>query len=119
MTANLQFDRALVGARLLWRHWTRHRSDERQEGFIQEFSPTGANVRISGSIFSEGDWMETGSVRVLEVLEVGYVQRMRREAEARRKAEEAKAKKGAAAPAEPAAAEAAPAKKRAKTRRAA
>lgn len=35
---------ALDGARIVWRHW---RSDEKQEGFVREFTADGRCVRIS------------------------------------------------------------------------
>jgi hypothetical protein len=81
MTTMLKFDFAMVGARVLWRHWMKDRSDERREGFVQEFSPSGLHVRISNDALPEhcGDWPEVSTIRVLEVLETCCVQRRRKE----------------------------------------
>lgn len=80
----LTFDVGMVGARVLWRHWIRDRGDGRKEGCIQEFSPTGAHVRITDAPLptAGGDWIDVDAVRILEVLELCYVQRMERAAAA-------------------------------------
>jgi hypothetical protein len=85
VTTTLQFDFAMIGARVLWRHWMKDRSDERREGFVQEFSPSGMHVRISKDALPEhcGEWQEVSTIRVLEVLETCCVQRLRKEADLR------------------------------------
>jgi hypothetical protein len=92
VTSVLQFDHGMVGARILWRHWVKDASDVRREGCVQAFSPSGENVRMSeGPIpAGGGDWMETKTVRVIEVLELCYVQRIEEEIKKREAAEAAK-----------------------------
>ncbi len=81
MNTQLEFDHALVGARILWRHWLKDQSDVNREGYMQEFSPNGTRVRISKTALPvwDGDWHEVGAVRRLETLELCCVQRIERE----------------------------------------
>jgi hypothetical protein len=58
-------------ARLLFRHWQR---EEHEEGYVREFSPDGAYVRISHTpdVADKGGWLKAADFRVLEVLEAAF-----------------------------------------------
>ena len=66
----LMIDKRMDGARILWRPWLRP-NDEAREGFVREFSPTGAQVRISDTAAANdhGVWYEAARQRCIEVLD--------------------------------------------------
>lgn len=58
-------------ARILWRHW---HSDEVQEGYVREVSPSWERVRISRTPGSKdkGEWYECAKLRCVEVLQRNF-----------------------------------------------
>lgn len=70
-TTSVRMDKALDGARILWRWFLAAEDREAAEGHVREFTVDGEWVRVAETTFNDdkGRWLRCSDIRVLAVLE--------------------------------------------------